>query len=140
MKKVYVAASSEEQNRARAAIEQLHRAGIECTSNWIECIAQRCDNIPNPRGHADDLKIIRGNAVHGNKKAIREADILWFLVPDVGIAPGCGGFYEAGFADALEKELVFSGDTQRSVFTVSGEEFDNDLDAFEHIKKIAVRR
>lgn len=133
MKKVYVAASSAEQNRARAAIEQLTRAGITCTSNWIEVIAARCDGVPNPRGHAPDLRVIRGNAVHGNKQAIRESDILWFLVPDVDVAPGCGGFYEAGFADALEKELVFSGDTQRSVFTVSGAEFDNDLDAFEHI-------
>lgn len=131
MKKVYVAASSSEQNRARAAIEQLTRAGITCTSNWIEVIAKRCDGVPNPRGHAPDLRVIRGNAVHGNKQAIREADILWFLVPEE--YPGRGGYYEAGFADALEKELVFSGDTQQSVFTVSGAEFDNDLDAFEHI-------
>lgn len=134
MKKVYVAASSDEQNRARAAIEQLTRAGITCTSNWIEVIAKRCDGIANPRGHAPDLRVIRGNAVHGNKQAIRDADILWFLVPEH--SPGRGGYYEAGFADALEKTLVFSGDTQQSVFTASGEEFDNDLDAFEHIQKL----
>jgi hypothetical protein len=134
MKSVYVAASSEEQNRARAAIEQLKRAGIHFTSNWIDVIAQRCDGVPNPRGNQPDLRVIRGNAVHGNKKAIREADILWFLVSEV--FPGRGGYYEAGYADALEKELVFSGDTQQSVFTVSGAEFDNDLDAFEHIKKL----
>lgn len=39
MKSVYVAASSEEQNRARAAIERLQAAGIVVTSNWIEVIA-----------------------------------------------------------------------------------------------------
>lgn len=133
MKSVYLAASSDEQNRARAAIEQLQRAGITCTSNWIESIAKRCDGIANPRGQAPDLRVIRGNAVHGNKEAIRKADILWFLVPEH--SPGRGGYYEAGFADALEKELVFSGDTQQSVFTVSGHEFDNDLEAFEFIKQ-----
>lgn len=135
MKSVYVAASSEEQNRARSAIEQLQRAGITCTSNWIETIAARCDGIPNPRGTTPDLNVIRGNAVYGNKKAIREADILWFLVSEV--FPARGGYYEAGYADALEKELVFSGDTQQSVFCVSGAEFEEDLEAFEHICKLA---
>lgn len=133
-KAVYVAASSEERSRARAAIEQLQRAGIRCTSNWIECIEARCDGVPNPRGAAPDLVVIRGNAVHGNKKAIHEASILWFLVSDV--FPARGGYYEAGFADALGKDLVFSGDTQQSVFTATGAEFDEDLDAFEHIKKL----
>ncbi len=135
MKKVYVAASSAEQNRARAAIEQLEAAGIPVTSNWIEVIARRCDGVPNPRGSAPDLNVIRGNAVAGNKQAIRDADILWFIVSDTH--PASGGFYEAGFADALEKVLVFSGDTQRSVFCVSGAEFASDLDAFEHVEKIA---
>lgn len=138
MKSVYVAASSAEQNRARAAIEQLKAAGITVTSNWIEVIANRCGGVPNPRGEEPDLRVIRGNAVHGNKEAIRASDILWFLVPSD--EPGCGGFYESGFADALGKELVFSGDTQRSVFTISGHEFTEDLEAFEFVVKIAGAR
>jgi hypothetical protein len=134
MKSVYVAASSDEQNRARAAIEQLNLAGIPCTSNWIENIALRSNGIANPRGTQPDLVVIRSEAVHGNKKAIREASILWLLVPER--SPGRGGYYEAGYADALEKHLVFSGDTQQSVFCVSGAEFADDLEAFEFIKKL----
>lgn len=135
MKSVYVAASSAEQNRARAAIAMLQLSGIPCTSNWIDVIAQQPDGIPNPRGNQPDLRVIRGNAAHGNKQAIRTADILWFLVPEE--APGRGGYYEAGFADALEKDLVFSGDTQQSTFCVSGAEFVEDLEAFEYVKKLA---
>ncbi len=133
MKSVYVAASSDEQNRARAAVEQLQRAGIHCTSNWIENIAQRSGGIANPRG-GGDTDLVRQLASSGNKKAIREADILWFLVPES--APGRGGYYEAGYADALDKPIVFSGDTQQSVFCAQGAEFAEDLDAFEHIKKL----
>lgn len=134
MKSVYVATSSEEQNRARAAIEQLARAGIHCTSNWIDNIAQRSEGVPNPRG-AGDVDYIRRISGSGNKEAIQEASILWFLVPEH--APGRGGYYEAGFADALGKDLVFSGDYQQSVFCAQGAEFAEDLDAFEHIKKLA---
>jgi len=62
---------------------------------------------------------------------VREADLLWVLMP-----PGRsdGAFFEAGYADALGKEIVFSGPgTDRTIFTARACCFEEDESAWDYI-------
>lgn len=135
MKSVYVAASSDEQERAKKWIAELRANGVPVTSNWIETIAAN-GGKPNPRGV--DANLVRLHAAATNEEAIDASSVLWFLVPSS--SPGCGGFWESGYARKAGKHLVFSGDTHRTVFCAQGHEFATDSDAFRYILTIASSR
>jgi hypothetical protein len=131
---VYVAASSNEIDRAQRWIDMLGKAGIECTSTWIESIKKVGESNPY-----DATPEVRRTYASENESCVRSSDLLWFLVP-APIAPnnhGRGGYYEAGMAKSIGKVLVFSGDTRQSVFCAHGIEFVEDIDAFAHICKLA---
>lgn len=131
---VYIGASSTEIDRAERWAKMLAKAGIKCTSLWVDSIKKA--GAANPR---DVDASVRLGYADENERCVRDSDLLWFLVP-APIAPnnhGRGGYYEAGMAKTLGKVLVFSGDTKQSVFCAHGAEFEDDLDAFAHICKLA---
>lgn len=135
---VYVAASSNELERAEKWISLLRAAGIVVTSGWVENIREK--GISNPREGAT-VDADRSTSAVVNRDNVERADLLWFLVPapeaEIRDNHGRGGYYEAGLADAWGKVLVFSGDTRQSVFCTRGVEFKEDLAAFAYICKVA---
>jgi hypothetical protein len=139
---VYVAASSEPTQRVRAKrlIDLLTKAGVHCTSTWIKNVEDVHKGVANPR----DDDVARLTAVRMNESAIDEATLLWFLVPgpcdsdkERVDSPARGGYYELGYAAAQKKALVCSGDSKQSVCCSRASEFDDDLDAFAFIMKLA---
>lgn len=132
---VYVSASSMEMERAARWMEMLGKTGIQCTSlQWVEDIKKV--GVANPCGW-ESPEVRRGYA-DADEQSIRQSDLLWFLVPGPTLDNhGRGGYYEAGLAKALGKTLVFSGDTKQSIFCAHGTEFDEDIDAFAHVCKLA---
>lgn len=128
--KIYVGASSQEIARATMWTDKVREAGFEVTSTWIENIAKHSPGDPNPR---DATREARSEWSSTNLYQVKQADLLWFLVPTGKEGHGHGGYYEAGHADALDKHIVFSGDTRQSIFPARGMEFDDDLSAFARI-------
>lgn len=129
--KVYIAAASTDMERAKHWMSKLRLAGIEVVNRWIAKIEEVGE--ANPRG--DNVSFVRQEAAAQNEADIDSAHVLWFLVPKE--APGRGGYWESGYARKAKKHLVFSGDTQQSVFTSQGKEFADDLDAFADICRYA---
>lgn len=124
--KVYVAASSEDIDRAGLWMDRLAHAGLEVTSNWIDVIA----NVgqANPREATNPARRRWANEdLHG----VAAADIVWCLVPER--ATGRGAYFELGYALGIGKHLVLSGDTRQSIFCALGKEFNNDEEAFRNI-------
>jgi len=124
--KVYVAASSQDMERARLWMERLGDFGVDVTSNWVNTI--QAVGIANPR---EATNWQRRNWSHEDLVGVDEADMLWFLVPEK--ANGRGAYFEAGYALGVGKHLVFSGDTRQSIFCGLGKEFMTDDDAFNSI-------
>lgn len=126
---VYIAASAGGDGgpRVTAAIAALRAAGIHVTCTWPEVIAQVGE--ANPR---DATAIERRRWSVQDLNEIDEADVLWFLVP-APPATTRGAWFEAGYAYASHKHLVFSGDTLQSVFCALGHEFRSDSAALAHI-------
>ena len=132
---VYVAASSDEveRNRAQHWINTLASAGLTCTSPWIKSIEDH--GVANPRGGAD-ANGLRIQVSNENRTAIDAASLLWMLAPPAGIHT-CGAWWEAGYAVARNKIVIYSGDdTARSVFASLGQEFKDDLSAFATICRL----
>ena len=135
--KVYVGASSQEIERAAMWTDKIREAGFEVTSTWIDNIAKHSPGDPNSR---DAIDTDRASWSNTNLAQVRYADLLWLLVPTSKEGHGHGGYYEAGHAHALDKHLVFSGDTKQSIFTSMGQEFADDLSAFARICAMRVGR
>lgn len=132
--KVYIAGSSYEIDRAERAVAALIDRGVHVTSSWPRVV--RTVGNPNPRGatvsdrfrwSVDDLA------------QVRDADLLWFLVPPISPpeAHTRGGWVEAGYAMGLGKVVIFSGDTKQSIFCALGYEVVEDVDALRVISEIA---
>lgn len=129
---VYVAASSDEIDRAVRWIAMLRGAGIHVTSSWPEVITRESAGVANPReASVEDRR--RWSSQDLNE--VQAADVLWMLAPTR--ASGRGAYYEAGAADALGNVVVASGDTKQSIFLARATEFDTDDEAFEHIRHLA---
>lgn len=122
---VYVSASSVDMDRATYWMERLKMAGISVVSTWAKVIAEQGGDA-NPREASNDQRRQWSNVDLGE---IRACDLLWFLVPDKD-KPTRGAWLEVGFADAVDKVLVFSGDTKQSIFCSLGSEHESDIDAF----------
>lgn len=126
--KIYVGASSQEIARAKLWTDKIREAGFEVTSTWIANVSEQSDANPRDAPHGD-----RSSWSYTDLAQVKDADLLWFLVPTPNAGSGRGGYFEAGYAQALEKYLVFSGDTKQSIFTSVGQEFEDDLAAFARI-------
>jgi len=131
--KVYVAASTLEMDRARIVMAHLRAHGIEVTSTWLENISKVGASNQRDASDAD-----RYGWSETDLAEVKRSDLIWLLVP-AGDAATRGAWLEFGYAHALNKGLVASGDTKCSIFTVLGEEFAIDEDAFARIKEIKQR-
>lgn len=122
--KVYVAGSSADLSRARRAAEVLVRHGIEVPSTWWEQIEKYGEGNPT------DLDV-RITCAGQDCAQVDAADVLWLLVPETGYSHGA--FFEFGRALTLEKRVVCSGATKRSIFCSLAIECATDGQALEWI-------
>jgi nucleoside 2-deoxyribosyltransferase len=123
---VYVAGSAGVESIARvtAAIKLLQANGFAVTCTWPEVVAQVGN--ANPR---DASTVERRGWSTQDLREIDDADAVWFLVPEPPLTTR-GAWFEAGYAYASDKHLVFSGDTKQSVFCALGHECPGDITAF----------
>jgi nucleoside 2-deoxyribosyltransferase len=132
--KIYVAGSSREDQRYRIGymIDSLIDAGHEVTSRWLDMVA-----VEQEQGFAaNDLPAERGiHAVSSDLNDIRRADALVLMIPPPGVYTH-GGFYEAGFADALGKQTYSCGVLGGSIFAYRTQHFESDYDLIEAMKAI----
>lgn len=131
--RVYLAASTAELHRARAAVEALGAAGIDVRASWLENVERV--GVANP---TDVPALQRRIWSDTCLDELDDCDLLWFLVPP-SFTPTRGAWVEAGYAHALGKRLVFSGTTRQSIFCALGTEFALDSDALAAIRAIEVR-
>lgn len=130
IRSVYVASSSADIDRAERWMGLLAKGGLAVTSTWPKVV--RTVGDANPREATMDQRCGWASCDLAEVKA---CDLLWFLVP--AHEGGHGAFYETGYADALDKVSVFSGDTKKSIFTARGHEFADDTEAFAWILRMA---
>lgn len=124
--RVYVAAASQDWDRAEHWMQRLRDAGVAVTSTWVETI--KTVGAANPTD-ADDFD--REKWARDDLDQVAYSDLLWFLVPDD--APGRGAYAELGFAWGAAVPVVSSGATKQSIFTALGREYATDGDAFDMI-------
>jgi nucleoside 2-deoxyribosyltransferase len=124
--RVYVAAASSDLERAQHWMDELEAAGVEVTSDWVQVI--RAVGTANPRNASQED---RRDWVADDLSGVADADVVWFLAPQS--APARGAYFEIGYAWGSGIEVVVSGDTRQSIFCAVGEEFDDDLAAYEYI-------
>jgi nucleoside 2-deoxyribosyltransferase len=128
---VYLAGSTAtlaEIDRARTWRTALLAHGIVVTSTWVEKVAAAA-NVGNPR---DKSPLQRCSIAATCLREVSSAGVFWGLVPPID-APTRGKWIEAGYAHALGRPLVFSGDTKQSVFCALGDEDESDEDAFRRV-------
>lgn len=128
--RVYVAAASQDWDRAEHWMQRLRDAGVTVTSTWVETI--RAAGAANP---ADASDFDREKWARDDFDQVAYSDLLWLLVPDD--APGRGAYAELGFAWGCAVPIVSSGATKQSVFTSLGKEYAVDGDAFDWICSIS---
>ena len=122
--RVYVAGSSNELTRAKAAIALVRAAGHEVTSDWPPVIEKQGE--ANPR---DVTIVLRAGWADMATRGITLADVVWLLAPEVGMARGA--FFEFGFAFAQGKPVIVSGPEHAcSVFTALGVECATDAEGY----------
>lgn len=141
MTRVYVAASSTEIERARAAVALLETASetlpIEVVSTWIDAI--------EAAGTANEglSPAARREAARTCIEEVRKADLFVLLVPHNPSGIGCG--VELGYAMALRggntlraPVLIASGRTERTIFaSLCDEEHASDVEAIAAVVRLA---
>lgn len=111
IEKVYVAASSDELDRAEAAMELLREAGFEVALNWVKTIRECGIANPEEQERDGDCRVW----AEASRGAVRGADAFWLLAPSVGAARGA--FTELGIGIEREIPIVVSGPHARcSIF------------------------
>lgn len=141
--KIYIIGSTatrEQLDRAEDWHTRLEKLGVELTSTWLAAVAAN-QGTGNPRDISREARAQYATAdLHG----LRQADIVWFLVPPVD-QPTRGGWVEWGRAWSLAcgqdgTALIASGDTKQSIFCALGREFESDVDAFVEIVQFVLAR
>ena len=121
-RKVYVAASSRELERAEAAIQALKDLGHTVTHEWPPLV--RAVGEANPQGATDDM---RYHWAFEDLAGVAAADVFWLLMP---YSEGFGAGVELGYAIASFTPVVVSGPHKRSIFAACAETvYNTDLDA-----------
>lgn len=109
--RVYVAASSLEHARARAAMAIVRELGCEATLDWTQDVERDGGNPLHLSGFA------RSVLARCDVDAVRESDLLWVLAPRGHASRGqC---VELGVALALDKPILITGeedDRRASIF------------------------
>lgn len=130
VKRVYIAGSSKEVERACRMAKLLSTAGTEVVSGWMNRVGIT-EDIPNdPNASREELE----RRANENVMEVRSCDLLWLLAPSTY---SLGAYFELGQADALKKVLIASGrilDLRASIFsTRAHREFEDDYEALAHI-------
>lgn len=136
---LYIAASSTEIERAKAVVDLVKNhnrmyphAKIEITNHWWETIEARGDANPVDAPFHERMKYAAEDL-----DGVMCCDILLLLMPPVGVGT-VGAYWEAGYADAMRKDVVIAGDMlERSIFTTRGCCFNEDQSAVDYIADIA---
>lgn len=125
--RVYIAASSEEVERAEYWTSQLAKRGIVTTSSWLE-------DAKSPLGcnRVSSTQEERLAAADDCQAGVENADLVWILMPS---SHSMGAFWEFGFATACELATCVSGANQyKSVFSAKAKyTFETDEAAFDFI-------
>ncbi len=125
---VYVAASSDELDRAATAMLAVRNQGWRVAEDWVSTIRQV--GVANPADVSRDAR--RGwslDALDG----VQRAAAVWLLAPEVG--HGRGAFVELGFALGLGRRVVVSGPRHAcSIFTALGTEVALDSEAVDVLR------
>lgn len=136
--KIYIAAYSHEEDRAKKWMDEVRKAGYIITCDWTPEVARfralgRPPTFEERRIAADD-----------DTKGVLDADIVWILCPaeggagvhsELGIAIGWNAAIEA-FGNNVEEpiRIIASGAHARNVFASRADHcFDADEDAFAQI-------
>lgn len=128
--RVYVAASSDELDRAEAAMAAVRAEGWEVTCDWVATI--RRVGVANPRDVPRDA---RGFWASEAMVGVDEADAVWLLAPEAGHARGA--FVEFGYAFARDKPIVVSGPTHAcSIFTALVDEVPTDAEGLAKLREL----
>ena len=127
MVSVYVAGGSAERFSVREWIDKLGGHGVSVTHDWTRCEGydRQSTEMERTAWAAQDIS------------AITRATIVWMIVPE-GLSEGA--FFEAGFATALRKRVIFSGPCARKtsrVFCLTGEVYNDHGAAFAAILRAA---
>lgn len=122
--KVYLAASAADMARAKSWRDQLIAAGVDVIASWIDNVEKVGES--NPRDATQHQRFLWTTS---DLKEIADSRLVWMLVPPAG-RPTKGAWFEAGFAYALARPVVFSGDTKSSIFCSTGYEYESDDEAF----------
>lgn len=133
---VYLSGAStpDQIDRVRSWSTRLRESGIEVVSTWPDVIAHA--------GHANPRDASRQQRVRRSTQDLCEvlrADVLWLLCPPAGTTTR-GAWVELGYAYALCRSLVASGDTRQSIFPALCVEYDTDEEAFEALREFDARR
>ncbi len=145
--KVYVAAASNEIERAELWMARLRQVGITVVSTWAENI--RKVGAANPMNVTREQRAVWAK---GCLSEVSDANVLWFLLPPKGVytdgAPTEFGYAllfgaiaqearQAGVEGAPNFRIAVSG-TERSIFTSLALHYASDDAAFEDIASGAV--
>jgi len=133
---IYVAASSQEMDRAVKWMNALRAAAIGVTCSWPEAIG--AVGAANPTGDP----LARAGYAVGDLIQIERAPLFWLLMP-YG-AHSFGAAFELGYAVSLAQRsleqaeagraIYVSGKFERSIFPAIVREYNTDEDAFDAIK------
>jgi nucleoside 2-deoxyribosyltransferase len=131
---IYLAGSSTDLARVTHWRDRLVAAGITVGSSWLDVVVKVGSANPRAASCAE-----RHEWSVADLAEIRECDALWFLVPAVD-NPTRGAWLELGYAAALDRWIICSGDTKQSIFAALGLECERDEDAFAAVKAWAEGR
>lgn len=132
---IYLAGSSNELPRVKRAAQWLERLNAELkeagdeaviTNAWWTDVESAGANPAGAESHA------RRAWAAADLQGVKDADIFWMLFPEEPTSSG-GCFWEAGFADSLDTQMVLSGPTERSIFSARACEYASDEAAFRYI-------
>jgi len=132
--RIYVAASSREVNRVRAAYAAVAASGWTLTHDWLTPLLANLD-----RG-VRDTDLSRDDMVRyacADLDAIARADVLWVLAPRELTK---GAWFETGYAYGIGVPIVVSGGCPSLFLSLADHVLDDDEDAPGAIGTIGPRR
>lgn len=134
MRRIYVAASSMEIERAKRCIAWAIEDGHVVTHDWPSVIEAHGE--ANPTGEGWDLSR-RRDVARSNVDGVWSANVLWMLAPET---PTVGAWVELGVAIAVKKsfdiDIIVSGPAYATASIFAGYAdaiFETDLAARKHL-------
>lgn len=122
-RRIYVAGSSAEMERAHWAMNRVVDAGYTLTMDWVREIREA--GSTNPSGWSRKQKRAAALKALG---AVEKASVVWLLVP---AKPSIGAWVELGYAFPAGKQVVASGKHVSIFDCLADEHFDTDEEALE---------